>query len=329
MKCPHTIEPHQIQGLDFINIFPVIQWLVKKALETRAEREVFNRAYSLREYEKMSKKRFENTYLVKQTELLNEAYKPKRRFQPIKPFTDKEDSVRVMLTLLEFKEGEGVGDTPDQEGLDEMTAMKSKVKIDTSAISNILAMRNEEFQNASKEYLEMCKRKEETVETLSASIENLKIYKESAERKFKDTIENENKIKTDLFELENSISSNEAKFLEIGNEIKGGTDPEQQENLAKLKKLVNMSEKLKKSEIEFKSNCKQELEKLQQRNEAAKKTLENVQSKSEIGQESTEKKNELATKRKQLADISKKCLELERQIDRIPSRAELAQYQRR
>lgn len=25
LKCPHQIEPHQIQGLDFIHIFPVIQ----------------------------------------------------------------------------------------------------------------------------------------------------------------------------------------------------------------------------------------------------------------------------------------------------------------
>lgn len=32
MKCPHLIEPHQIQGLDFINIFPVIQWLVKRSV---------------------------------------------------------------------------------------------------------------------------------------------------------------------------------------------------------------------------------------------------------------------------------------------------------
>lgn len=32
MKCPYLIEPHQIQGLDFINIFPVIQWLVKRSV---------------------------------------------------------------------------------------------------------------------------------------------------------------------------------------------------------------------------------------------------------------------------------------------------------
>lgn len=25
MKCPHSIEPHQIQGLDAIHIFPVVK----------------------------------------------------------------------------------------------------------------------------------------------------------------------------------------------------------------------------------------------------------------------------------------------------------------
>ena len=35
LKCPLRLEPHQIQGLDHISIFPVVQWLVKKALETR------------------------------------------------------------------------------------------------------------------------------------------------------------------------------------------------------------------------------------------------------------------------------------------------------
>ena len=29
MKCPHHVEPHQIQGLDFIHIFPVIQVSIK------------------------------------------------------------------------------------------------------------------------------------------------------------------------------------------------------------------------------------------------------------------------------------------------------------
>ncbi|ESN93608.1 hypothetical protein HELRODRAFT_145483, partial [Helobdella robusta] len=47
MKCPHRVDPHQIQGLDFIHIFPVVQWLVKKAIESRKDYEDENRSHAL------------------------------------------------------------------------------------------------------------------------------------------------------------------------------------------------------------------------------------------------------------------------------------------
>jgi len=50
MGCPHGIEPHQIQGLDFIHIFPVIQWLVKQSVEVREERREFWRYSALQEF---------------------------------------------------------------------------------------------------------------------------------------------------------------------------------------------------------------------------------------------------------------------------------------
>ena len=46
MKCPHRLEPHQIQGLDFIHIFPVVQWLVKLAIATREEMGDYIRSFS-------------------------------------------------------------------------------------------------------------------------------------------------------------------------------------------------------------------------------------------------------------------------------------------
>lgn len=46
MKCPHRLEPHQIQGLDFIHIYPVIQWLVKLAIATREEMGDYIRSFS-------------------------------------------------------------------------------------------------------------------------------------------------------------------------------------------------------------------------------------------------------------------------------------------
>merc|ERR1711892_1178168 len=102
MKCPVQIEPHQIQGLDFINIFPVVQWLVKKALETRGEREIANRAYSLREFKKLHGNILTNNVLKTVLNEFSDLDVPKRKLQPIKPFDDKEDSVRVGLTLLEY-----------------------------------------------------------------------------------------------------------------------------------------------------------------------------------------------------------------------------------
>ena len=52
MKCPHRIEPHQIQGMDFIHIFPVVQWLVKRAIETREEMGDYIRTFSESQFNK-------------------------------------------------------------------------------------------------------------------------------------------------------------------------------------------------------------------------------------------------------------------------------------
>lgn len=52
MNCPYRIEPHQIQGLDCIHIFPVIQWLVKRSMEMRQEMADFMRAFALNQFHK-------------------------------------------------------------------------------------------------------------------------------------------------------------------------------------------------------------------------------------------------------------------------------------
>ena len=36
MQCPHLLTVHQIWGLDFANIYPVMRWLVTKVIEIRA-----------------------------------------------------------------------------------------------------------------------------------------------------------------------------------------------------------------------------------------------------------------------------------------------------
>ena len=35
LKCPLRLEPHQIQGLDYISIYPVMQWSVLAVFPTQ------------------------------------------------------------------------------------------------------------------------------------------------------------------------------------------------------------------------------------------------------------------------------------------------------
>lgn len=52
MKCPYTIEPHQIQGLDFINIYPLVLWLIKYSSEFREAKEDELRKFAVMQYDK-------------------------------------------------------------------------------------------------------------------------------------------------------------------------------------------------------------------------------------------------------------------------------------
>lgn len=73
MNCPYRLESHQIQGgantSDFVNIFPIIQWLVKKVIEVREETGDLMRLYSESQFNKEYKlpedAKFEQSKTVK------------------------------------------------------------------------------------------------------------------------------------------------------------------------------------------------------------------------------------------------------------------------
>ena len=108
MKCPHAIEPHQIQGLDFIHIFPVIQWLVKKSIETRAEMGDLNRSFALSQFMKIDTEKPSEAETIKRESALkfiinlNEQHAPQRKF--VRKDMDKivEKQVKIQSTLLEY-----------------------------------------------------------------------------------------------------------------------------------------------------------------------------------------------------------------------------------
>ena len=340
MKCPYMVKPHQIQGLDFINIFPVVQWLVKKALETRAEREIFNRSFSLREYEKITNIKLKNSLLTSAVEKFQEEERPQRKFQPLKPFTDKDDVTRVMLTLMEYKEATLTASNTQEKvdrGLDfstDMTAKKSKIKLDTRALGSLLERNNEEVRDATVEYNEMVRKvaerqKEDTVPAIKRKIENLEKKIENLNERLQEISSKSEDNKKEKAELVEKIETKEKKILDNLEAIKASAASEDGEMISKMRKLITLNEKMKKSEAEFRSNCKEELKVIQSRNEGALQKLQQLAVLDENNREFDEVRKRLEKERKELSQKTKIFLDLERKIDRIPSRSELAQYQRR
>ncbi|XP_038575647.1 coiled-coil domain-containing protein 93 isoform X4 [Micropterus salmoides] len=109
MKCPHRLEPHQIQGLDFIHIFPVIQWLVKRAIETREEMGDYVRAYSISQFHKTHSLPEDEEFVQMKDEAVRavldvlEVYKPQRKYRRQRDAGELlDEESRVHSTLLEY-----------------------------------------------------------------------------------------------------------------------------------------------------------------------------------------------------------------------------------
>lgn len=108
MKCPFVLEPHQIQGLDFINIYPVVQWLVLESVHLRNEKAErlaefaigqFHNHFKLSSNEKTRTERIEVLKAIKKIEQL---YAVKRKFKRKHNAEPEEEKSRVRLTLLEY-----------------------------------------------------------------------------------------------------------------------------------------------------------------------------------------------------------------------------------
>lgn len=59
MECPFSVAAIQIQGLDYNRCLPVIQWLIKKLMESRDVRAIINRKQGLLNYNRLFKRKEE------------------------------------------------------------------------------------------------------------------------------------------------------------------------------------------------------------------------------------------------------------------------------
>lgn len=105
MKCPYLIEPHQIQGLDYIQVFPLIQWLVKRSVENRAEKSEKLKTFAVGQFHNNFESNDGSDLLLNVQENIkkaqNEFGHPKRQYKR-KQMSSEDEIVRVRMTILEY-----------------------------------------------------------------------------------------------------------------------------------------------------------------------------------------------------------------------------------
>uniref|UniRef100_A0A3Q3ER99 Coiled-coil domain-containing protein 93 n=1 Tax=Kryptolebias marmoratus TaxID=37003 RepID=A0A3Q3ER99_KRYMA len=359
MKCPHRLEPHQIQGLDFIHIFPVIQWLVKRAIETREEMGDYVRSYSISQFQKSHSLPEDEEFLQRKGKAVRavldvlEVYKPQRRYRRQKDagqLLDEES--RVHSTLLEYAlivdvyeqvdggksslaRGSQVAPPGTAEGSEEDDLQAAEEvrtfidgshhlsgKLTASAVGHIVGLQSEEIKQIASEYAE--KQSELTSEERSERYGPLQQHRRAVA-----SINKQIQQKTkQLEEVSSSLWSHATEQSEkLEKELKSLEDMEDQVDsslLEKLRSLVTMSENLKQQEQEFRSHCKEEMSRLQLNIEELKSERSQL-----IEKQYDSDREKLQKIRLLMARRNREIAILQRRIDEVPSRAELTQYQKR
>uniref|UniRef100_A0A8C6M8W8 Coiled-coil domain-containing protein 93 n=1 Tax=Nothobranchius furzeri TaxID=105023 RepID=A0A8C6M8W8_NOTFU len=313
MKCPHRLEPHQIQGLDFIHIFPVIQWLVKRAIETREEMGDYVRSYSVSQFQKNHSLPEDEEFFQRKDKAagavldVQDVYKPQRKYRRQRDAEQLQDEEsRVHSTLLEY------GRTTSSEVKDGfeaelvMNVLDVQGKLTASAVGHIVGLQSEEIKQIASEYAE--KQSELSLEERSERYGPLQQHRRTVTSLNKHL---QQKTKQ-LEEVSSALWSGATEQSEkLHQELNSLEEMEQQVDsglLEKLRSLVTMNENLKQQEQEFRTHCRR----------------------SQLIEEQCNSDREKLQKiRLLMARRNREIAILQRKIDEVPSRAELTQYQKR
>ncbi|XP_055696208.1 coiled-coil domain-containing protein 93 [Lutzomyia longipalpis] len=355
MSCPHLIEPHQIQGLDFINIFPVIQWLVKRSVENRAERAERLKCFAVGQFHNHFKLqvdqnvREKNTKVLENIEKIQNLYAPRREFKKKAPAGSSEDELtKVRITLLEFGD-KGRLLAPNRQRSFNVEELEEKTsEVDESDVEHLFSHLS--VQDSQENYLEFQQLSEEDREKIKQNYEELKeefsidsqelsqqnqikallVTKQSLERKLAKIEGSNRELKEVLQQLKEKEAALKQEEVETEAEIEDLIRREEENDsgvLETVKQLVMQNDALKQEEIEFKEKCRKELVELQQKiSDAENKSPEEEAA---IRNELEAEKQRLQVLRLQLAKQNRAIVTVQRELDAIPDRTELAQYQRR
>ncbi|KAK3913897.1 Selenocysteine-specific elongation factor [Frankliniella fusca] len=364
MKCPHRIEPHQIQGLDFIHIFPVIQWLVKRSMETRAERAERMRAHAVDQYKRFYGAQSDSTHtlsVASNVRQVQETFRPQRRFRRQLPAQPDEDlTTRVHSTLLEYgplssspfrlgkredaadPQSELSSQLQEQEKAEELrvkalmknmaSAEDQESRLSAGLVGSIVNLQAEEIAQAARHYEKLQATFEAAPQTASArALQALTRQQEMLKEKESKLHAEAEELRSSLHKAENQIETAKKQQSELNEQLQQLNISGNKSTVQTLQTLVETYDSLKEQEARFREQCRSELARLQALAlEAAEgRTGTEGVDVAELGSTLASEKEALVAVRLRLARATRAAASLQRQLDDVPGRAELAQYQRR
>uniref|UniRef100_A0A9L0IKN4 Coiled-coil domain-containing protein 93 n=1 Tax=Equus asinus TaxID=9793 RepID=A0A9L0IKN4_EQUAS len=369
MQCPHQLEPHQIQGMDFIHIFPVIQWLVKRAIETKEEMGDYIRSYSVSQFQKTYSLPEDDDFLKRKEKAVKTVVDLSRYGFSRQSQTEKaEDTKMALPTGLSATEKADAHEEDElraaveqriQSLMTKMTAMANEeTHLTANSVGQIVGLCSAEIKQIVSEYAEKQSElsAEESPEKLGTSqLHRRKVISLNKQilqktKHLEELQANHTNLQSRHDEMKKTLTGLKSHSEKLDKEqaalekIESKADPSILQN---LRALVAMNENLKSQEQEFKAHCREEMTRLQQEIETLKaerapggdKTLSRgephgaltpvMTHNEDLDRRYNMEKEKLYKIRLLQARRNREIAILHRKIDEVPSRAELIQYQKR
>lgn len=278
MKCPHLIEPHQIQGLDFIHIYPVIQWLVKRAMEFRSEHAQFVRSYAVNQFNKQFSNK--NQTNDEQKQILNNINIVKQIYRTVRYYKRKhappnEIDSRVQITLLEYgdkfdQQNQSIKQQPNELLENNLVTINSQVEIELNEDDkrDLLNHYNQlQFELESDA-------NERNIQTKINKLEQKKQKLIDINKNLKEANES---IQNHLTVINNSLDELNKKHTELKEVLKDLEISEKkinanEKNTKEIQEMLILYENLTEQASQFRDHCKQEKVRLENSISNAKQT---------------------------------------------------------
>ncbi|KAL2720683.1 coiled-coil domain-containing protein 93 isoform X1 [Vespula squamosa] len=372
MKCPYHIEPHQIQGLDCIHIFPVIQWLIKRSMEMRKEMAGFVRSFAINQFHKKhffsedensaaaaaKKNMMQNILSVKRL------YEPRRLFK-YKDSLARDEATRFLGTLLEYeanlhgsiqntntevcpsksmttsqddkKDNHICVSNDDKMVVKEIAGSMAAIeessdRLSVNVVGNIVGMQAQEIAKVAEKYAtrSISETEENGASDTSSALATLQKQKTNLQTRIRKLTKERDVLSSKVSEMIDKTNQcyKQREFLERSfKKVQEIGINENDSIFKRLEELLLVHDGLRDQESKFREQCKSDLGLLRSMLEEINNV---VPTEEEDRLKEYEEQREVVTRaRLQLAKKNRAIASLTRQLDDVPGRSELTQYQRR